>query len=175
MSDTFRWPGTGETVTEAADNVAVPVDVFTGSLATAPTSARRPIVAMDRCNRCHLRLTIHGARNDTRLCVACHAPDATDWMYRPRDLRPTVTSSRTVLLWNPLSFSAEPASSWEFFTADGIEERSINLKTMVHTREVGLVPLVEVDPNSGHQLAREQVQGITWHRVAELNELLLGG
>lgn len=46
--------------------------------------------------------------------------------------------------------------------------------TMVHHRAPGLVPLIHVDPTLDHPLAREHVQGITMHRVAELNRLLLG-
>jgi hypothetical protein len=55
------------------------------------------------------------------------------------------------------------------------DQPTLSLRTSVRHRAPGLVPLVEVDPSSGHQLAAEQRDGITWHRVAEINELLLGG
>jgi hypothetical protein len=137
LGDTFRWPGTGETVTEAADNVFAAVDLATGRIATAPSAARRSIVDMTRCNACHLRLSLHGQRNDTRMCVFCHAPDVTDRMYRPRDLRMAPVGTGAVLLWNPLAFPAKPANAWEYYTADGIEERSISIKTMVHRIHTG--------------------------------------
>jgi hypothetical protein len=49
----------------------------------------------------------------------------------------------------------------------------------MHTRAPGLVPRVEVEqatvpPLSSHPLAREQAEGITWHRVAELNAAVYG-
>jgi hypothetical protein len=50
----------------------------------------------------------------------------------------------------------------------------MNLAVNVHTREPGVVPLIELDLTSDHPLAREQREGITLHRVAELNRLLLG-
>lgn len=50
---------------------------------------------------------------------------------------------------------------------------TLNLAVNVHTGSPGAVPLIELDPSTGHPLAREQVEGITLHRVAELNRLLL--
>jgi OmcA/MtrC family decaheme c-type cytochrome len=35
---------------------------------------RRDIVATATCNACHVQLTVHGTRVDTRLCVSCHNP-----------------------------------------------------------------------------------------------------
>jgi hypothetical protein len=55
------------------------------------------------------------------------------------------------------------------------EPSTLGLRTQVHTRPPGLVPLVEVDPSGGHPLAREQAEGISRHRVAELNAVILGG
>lgn len=53
------------------------------------------------------------------------------------------------------------------------ELSTLDLRTQVHTRAPGLVPLVEVEP-TGHPLAQEQAAGISVHRVAELNRALLG-
>jgi hypothetical protein len=53
------------------------------------------------------------------------------------------------------------------------EPATLGLRTQVHTRAPGLVPLVEVEP-TGHPLAVEQAEGITAHRVAELNAEILG-
>ena len=48
-----------------------------------------------------------------------------------------------------------------------------NLPVNVHTRAPGMVPLFELDPSIDHPLVREQFAGITIHRVAELNRILL--
>lgn len=53
-------------------------------------------------------------------------------------------------------------------------ESTINLKTNVHTRAVGLRPLVELEPTD-HPLAVEQREGITMARVREFASLLLRG
>ena len=51
---------------------------------------------------------------------------------------------------------------------------TLGLATHVHTREPGVVPLVEPDPGAGHPLVREHRDGMTWHRVAEINATLNG-
>ncbi len=50
-----------------------------------------------------------------------------------------------------------------------------SLAVRVHTRAPGVVPRIEVVPGVDHPLAHEQRQGITMHRVAELNRDLLAG
>lgn len=50
---------------------------------------------------------------------------------------------------------------------------TLGLRTQVHTREPGMVPRIELEPTA-HPLAREQAEGITVHRVAELNAAFLG-
>lgn len=55
------------------------------------------------------------------------------------------------------------------------EPPTVNMAVIVHMRAPGFVPLVELDPTSSHPLAREQRKGITLHRMAELNRLLLEG
>jgi OmcA/MtrC family decaheme c-type cytochrome len=139
-TDSFRWPFTGEAVTEGAENVFVSVDTATGTIASDPSVARRVVVEKDRCNACHLRLAFHGGtRTDPQQCLFCHAPDATDWMYRPRDLRVPLGTVATgqVLLWDPLEYPASSTKAWTYATADGIEERSISLKTMIHRIHTG--------------------------------------
>ena len=136
VSDRFRWPFTGEAVTEAGENVFVSVDLATGRIASQPSAARRTVVAKERCNACHLRLAFHGQRTEPKACLFCHAPDATDWMYRPRDLRPAVGTGM-VLLWDPLEYPPDTTKAWTYATADGIEERSISLKVMIHRIHTG--------------------------------------
>lgn len=52
------------------------------------------------------------------------------------------------------------------------EPTTLGLRTQVHSRAPGLVPLVEVEPTV-HPLAQEQARGIPVHRVAELNAAVL--
>jgi hypothetical protein len=49
------------------------------------------------------------------------------------------------------------------------------LPARIHTREPGRAPSIELDPSVDHPLVREQLGGITMHRVAELNRLAMGG
>jgi hypothetical protein len=49
---------------------------------------------------------------------------------------------------------------------------TINLKTLVHTRTVGLRPTIEIELTD-HPLAKEQEQGITMARVQEIAQQLL--
>lgn len=51
---------------------------------------------------------------------------------------------------------------------------TLNLKTLVRTRPVGLRPLIEVEPTD-HQLAVEQMNGVTFERVQEIARLILHG
>ncbi len=49
---------------------------------------------------------------------------------------------------------------------------TLHLKTQVHTRPVGLVPTIELEPTN-HPLAVEQRNGITLDRVREIAALIL--
>ncbi|MGB8930303.1 MAG: hypothetical protein WCC48_03525, partial [Anaeromyxobacteraceae bacterium] len=139
--DEFAWPYTGESVSEYASNPIKFVDLSTGTVATDPAAARRSVVDQGNCERCHLELNLHGAnRHDVAHCLLCHTPDMTDWDKRPRDTRTVadggVLGSGTVLLSDPV----DPLASlkrWGFATLDGIEERSIHFKTMIHRIHVG--------------------------------------
>ncbi|MFX3631336.1 MAG: DUF2199 domain-containing protein [Candidatus Pristimantibacillus sp.] len=48
---------------------------------------------------------------------------------------------------------------------------TLTLKTMVHTQEVGAVPLIELE-QTDHPLAVEQREGITMERVIEIAHLI---
>ncbi|MNN83106.1 hypothetical protein D3C81_2001160 [compost metagenome] len=48
---------------------------------------------------------------------------------------------------------------------------TLSLKTMVHTQEVGAVPLIELE-QTNHPLAVEQREGITMERVKEIAHLI---
>jgi hypothetical protein len=51
---------------------------------------------------------------------------------------------------------------------------TVNLKTMVHLRNDGVRPFIELEP-TGHPLAVEQRNGISYERVAQLYELIVHG
>jgi OmcA/MtrC family decaheme c-type cytochrome len=115
---TFRWPYTGETVTESPDNAIAYVDTATGAWTPANPGAavpRRRVVSQAKCERCHSRFELHGGqRHEVELCLFCHTPDRTDWERR-----------RTT---GNVNLAA---------TYDGLEERSIQLKVMVHRIHTG--------------------------------------
>lgn len=70
-------PGTKK-ATAAVDS-ATPVETYF-SVDNSPTFARRQVVASEKCNACHQRLTfVHGgSRANTQECVLCHNPTLTD-------------------------------------------------------------------------------------------------
>ena len=90
-----------------------------------PASARRPIVDIAKCQRCHddrqhgdvvvPRLSLHGANRNENLavCVVCHNPNQTDVLYRFR------TAGTT----------SDPRI--------GGPETSVDFKTMVHSIHAG--------------------------------------
>jgi OmcA/MtrC family decaheme c-type cytochrome len=113
--DRFVWPYTGESVTETPENAIAHVDTATG---TWPPDGplRRAVVSQDKCLRCHGRLELHGGlRHQIAYCLMCHNPNATDWAQRPK-----------------VGGKVSLASTW-----DGLEERSIHLKVMVHRIHTG--------------------------------------
>ena len=129
-TDTFNWPFTGEAVTESPDNVVVYVDTTTGSWSEAAPGAaqpRRKVVAQEKCVRCHGRFDMHGGqRHRVELCLMCHTPSRTDWGSvlgaSSTSGRPKVSPSGVVNIAG---------------TFDGIEERSIHFKVLVHRIHTG--------------------------------------
>jgi len=80
--------------------------------------------------------------------------------------------SRATDLWNELEREQEPPYfGWSSTKLPGYPN-TLNLKTKVHTRAVGLRPTIELEPTD-HPLAIEQRQGITLARVKEINHQLL--
>jgi hypothetical protein len=67
--------------------------------------------------------------------------------------------------------SEPPYFGWLSSTIPGYPE-TLSLKTMVHTRPVGVRPLVELEPTD-HPLAVEQREGITLDRIREIAETIL--
>ena len=80
--------------------------------------------------------------------------------------------ARTTELWEqPGRESEPPYFGWLSIRLPGYPD-TLNLKTMVHTREVGQRPYIELEPTD-HPLAVEQRTGITMARVQEIAELVL--
>ena len=81
--------------------------------------------------------------------------------------------ARTRALWNDTARAQEPPYfGWLSTSLPGYPE-TLNLKTLVHTRAVGQVPRIELEPTD-HPLAVEQREGITWEGIREIAELLCG-
>jgi len=79
---------------------------------------------------------------------------------------------RTMRLWEtPGRESEPPYFGWLSTVLPIYEPTTLNLKTNVRTRPVGVRPAIELEP-TGHPLAVEQRTGITRARVQELAELL---
>jgi len=115
--DTFNWPYTGETVNETAENPIAYVDTATGRWPPDGPAPRRKVVAQEKCLRCHGRIEFHGggARHEVALCVMCHAPDKTDYGGRSK-------------VGGFVNLGA---------TYDGLEERSLHFKVMIHRIHTG--------------------------------------
>lgn len=62
------------------------------SVDNSPVVPRRAVVAIEKCNACHLKLEMHGSnRNRIEHCVQCHNPNQTDADRRPAANRPAQT------------------------------------------------------------------------------------
>ncbi|RAV21223.1 DUF2199 domain-containing protein [Paenibacillus contaminans] len=65
----------------------------------------------------------------------------------------------------------EPMFGWLSTALPCYSESTLSLKTMVHTREVGVRPFIEIEPTE-HPLAVEQQNGISLKRVQEIAEII---
>ncbi|WP_374211160.1 DUF2199 domain-containing protein [Pseudarthrobacter cellobiosi] len=52
------------------------------------------------------------------------------------------------------------------------KQSTISTPTLVHSRDPGVVPFIQLDPSVDHPLVGEQGMGITLHRLAEINHLV---
>jgi hypothetical protein len=82
--------------------------------------------------------------------------------------------ARACELWQKERRESEPPYFGWLSTALPCYPNTLNLKTRVHTREVGRRPWVELEPTD-HPLAVEQREGITLARVQEIAEAVLHG
>jgi hypothetical protein len=54
------------------------------------------------------------------------------------------------------------------------DQSTTSIATHVHNREPGVVPYIQLDPSTAHPLVREQANGISLHRLAEINNAVMG-
>jgi OmcA/MtrC family decaheme c-type cytochrome len=74
-------PGTTTAVTTEYGAVN---KVVSFSVDGSPVMPRRTVVSIDKCNACHVSLSVHGEnRNQIEMCVLCHNPSETDVARRP--------------------------------------------------------------------------------------------
>ncbi len=73
-----------QTVDAGGDNM-----VYNFSVDGSPVKPRRTVVAINQCNQCHARLSVHGEnRNQIEMCVLCHNPSENDASRRVAALNP---------------------------------------------------------------------------------------
>jgi len=91
-----------------ADRVPVTSVVKDFLITGSSVVARRTVVDIANCDKCHSQLTLHGsARTDQpQLCVMCHNPNATDTAQRP---------------------AGAPTG-----TVDNLKEQAIDFKRLIH-------------------------------------------
>lgn len=77
-------------------------------------------------------------------------------------------------VWDdPARAELEPMFAW-LSTNLPYEPATAPLPARLHTRAPGLVPWIELHPELDHPLGHEYRDGITLHRVAEINQQLNG-
>lgn len=77
-------------------------------------------------------------------------------------------------LWEQTGRESEPPYFGWLSTSLPVYPDTVNLKTLVYTRPVGLRPYIELE-RTDHPLTVEQREGITWERVQEIAEIVLHG
>ena len=116
-SGKFYWPYTGESLGETSDNVIAYVDTAAGYLGGGSPQPRRMAADVNNCNKCHIRLALHGGpRNKVEYCILCHAPETTDWKRRAKDANGQVILAST---------------------HDGKEETTVQFKVLMHRIHTG--------------------------------------
>lgn len=105
----------GTTAGTGWQRIAVTTAVSSVKVNDAKLVARRSVVAIAKCDRCHNQLTVHGNNrtDNPQACVVCHNPGATDGARRAgiKDADGTVTG---------------------FDPVDGLYEQPIDFKFLIH-------------------------------------------
>jgi OmcA/MtrC family decaheme c-type cytochrome len=107
----------GHPVDATLGNIPVTSAVAYFPITDATAQARRSVVDINGCDRCHDQLSLHGSNrvNNDQVCVACHNPNATDLGQRPAGA----------------AGSCDPAGGVNV-GVDGRCEQAIDFKYMVH-------------------------------------------
>ncbi|GLY03361.1 DUF2199 domain-containing protein [Actinoplanes sp. NBRC 101535] len=85
------------------------------------------------------------------------------WVSLSRD-----NFTRAVDVWEQPGRETEPPYfGWLSNEIAGYEPSTLNLRTNIHTRPVGQLPYIELEP-TGHPLSLEQHAGLTMARVQEI-------
>lgn len=107
-----------------------------------------------------IELPVHGHAEPFQWSVWCSV--SKDSFHRMMDM------------WeDPERVHAEPYFGWLSTSLPMYDPGTLNLKTKLHEREPGTIPLVELEPTD-HPLAVEQREGISMERVEYFAHALLG-
>ena len=74
--------------------------------------------------------------------------------------------------WEDPARASQPAVFGWLCNELPYEQSTISTPTLVHSRDPGVVPFIQLDPSVDHPLVGEQRMGITLHRLAEINHLV---
>jgi hypothetical protein len=73
--------------------------VFYFPVTDTQAKPRRAVVALEKCNACHLSLEVHGSnRNNVEFCVLCHNPNQTDIARRTEAQLPAESINFKVMI-----------------------------------------------------------------------------
>jgi OmcA/MtrC family decaheme c-type cytochrome len=137
------------------------------AITDATPKARRQVVDITKCDKCHDQLSLHGdSRTDEPgLCVICHNPNATDLSRRPRatltaTASPGPCAGQTDTAGNPALANAINCNPAAGGSKDSKKEESIDFKRMIH----GI-----------HAAAKKDYTGATAHGIIRNNGLVVYG
>jgi OmcA/MtrC family decaheme c-type cytochrome len=102
------------------ERIAVTNAILYQGIDGATTVPRRNAVAIDKCNDCHNRLSMHGSNrtNSPEVCVLCHNPNATDARQRV-----------------PVANPSDPPT--DCVSVLGLDDVSVDFKFMIHALHSG--------------------------------------
>ena len=97
------------------ERIAVTNAIFYQGIDGATTVKRRNAIAIEKCNDCHNRLSIHGSNrtDNPEVCVICHNPNATDARQRV-----------------PVTNPSDPPT--DCVSVLGADDETIDFKRMIH-------------------------------------------
>jgi len=110
-----------------SDRIPVKNVYKTSPVTDTTATARRAVVAINRCQTCHKTLSLHGNNrtDEPQVCVVCHNPDATDVGRR----NPTATN---YIVADATCTNGFRSSDVAPALGDGKCEETIDFKRMIH-------------------------------------------